>query len=136
MIAVSQGRLGESLFLIECIKRDIPIYQTIVDDRGVDFVVGDKQLFKIQVKTTSITKSKRPGTYQINCRKGFNSRAYTNEFDYLVAVILPLDLTYIIPISLLNKTTIGINPHNPNCKFNRYKEAWELLTQGASRNHP
>lgn len=128
MIAVSQGCLAEGLFTVECIKRKIPIYNNIVDDNGVDFVVGDSKLFKIQVKSTSVEKSKRPGTYQINCRKGFDCTAYTDEFDYLIAVILPLDLYYCIPISMINKTTIGINPNNPNCKFNNYKNRFDLLT--------
>ena len=136
MIAVNQGCLAESLFTVECIKRKIPIYNNIVDDNGVDFVVGISALFKIQVKSTSVQKSNRPGTYQINCRKGFDCTAYTDEFNYLVAVILPLDLYYIIPIALLNKTTIGINPNNIDCKFNDYKEAWHLLAQGTSSNHP
>lgn len=129
MIDSYRGVYAEYLVMTALLSRGFHVYTPLVDVIGIDMLVQyDTGFTRIQVKSTSVEKSKRPGTYQINCRKGFDCTAYTDEFDYLIAVILPLDLYYCIPIELLNKTTIGINPNNPNCKFNDYKNRFDLLT--------
>jgi hypothetical protein len=129
MLDSYKGIYAEHIFMTACLSRGMHIYRPVADVNGIDLLIQNRDKFlRIQVKSTSVEKSNRPGTYQINCRKGFDCTAYTDEFDLMAAVILPLDLYYIIPIAMLNKTTIGINPGNPNCKYNDYKNRFDLLT--------
>jgi len=124
-----QGCIGEAIFITECLKRNIPIYQPIADMYGVDFIVGSDPLIKVQVKTTSKadTRYESKTSYKIQCRHGANCKAYTDQFDYMAAYLMPLDVWYLIPISELNKTTIRVNPDSLGCKFNKYKSDFKAL---------
>ena len=125
-----QGIYAEHIFIVACLSRGMHIYNPIADVNGVDFIIQSSSVdfIRVQVKSTSVEKSNRAGTFQINCRKGFNCTSYTSEFDICACYLIALDMWYFIPIAMLNKTTIGINPDNPNCKYNDYKNRFDLLT--------
>ena len=126
-----QGKIAENIFANECIKRNYEILNPVIDRHGYDFVIRSDKYLRIQVKSTSKPDKRNPNklTYKIQCRKGATSRAYEpDDFDYLAAYIIPLDMWYILPMSCLNKTTIRINPDSDKCKFKQYKEAWDLIS--------
>lgn len=128
---VTQGILAESIFITECLKRDIEIYQPVVDKHGADFVIFDNCFIKIQVKSVSYADMRYPNnpTYKINVRKGKHSRdTYEDgDFDILAAYIIPLDLWYLLPKSSITATTIRINPDSLKDKYNAYKGNFQLI---------
>lgn len=129
-MATLQGHLCEQVFSVECIKRNIPIYKPIADLYGVDFIIGSNKLIRIQVKSTLKKDPRYKGSgssYKICVRHGAKSRAYENQFDFVAVYLMPVNIFYIIPISMLNKTTIRINPDSSRCKYYNFKERWDLI---------
>jgi len=131
MLSSTQGLFAESIFITECISKNIEICQPINDVFGYDFVVvRGSESIKVQVKSCSVADNryKTSTTYKIQCRRGAKCKAYeAGSFDYLAAYIIPLDIWYIIGISELNKTTIRVNPDSLGCKFNKYKSDFKAL---------
>jgi hypothetical protein len=60
-------------------------------------------------------------------------RAYdTGSFDFLAAYVVPEDAWYIIPARLIHgKECIALYPNSPAAKYEKYREAWELLREAA-----
>lgn len=121
------GCLSEAIFITECLKRNIPIYQPIADVYGVDFVVGNN-LLKVQVKSTHYadTRYKTSTTYKVQCRHGSNKK-YDDHFDYLAAYLAVIDTWYIIPLIDIDSKCIRINPDSDKCKYKNYNSAFDLL---------
>ncbi len=125
------GKIAELYAKIEFLSHDFEIYDTVLDDRGIDFVARkDGKIFEIQVKAvrnynyTFISESKMP--YPLS-----NAR--------LVCYIYFLDDTpniYIIPTSVWNtpnevftyKTYDGLKS-NPEFGINISKKHISLLEQ-------
>lgn len=129
-MATLQGHLCEQIFSVECVKRNIPIYKPIADLYGCDFIVGSKRLIRIQVKSTRQKDPRYKGkdkSYKICVRHGAKSKAYKNQFDFMAVYLMPESIFYMIPIYMLNKTTIRINPNSNKCKFRDFKERWDLI---------
>lgn len=131
-MSITQGILAESIFITECIKRDIEIYRPVVDKHGCDFIIfSNNQFIKVQVKSCSYADMRYPKkpTYKINVRKGKNARdSYSKgDFDILACYIIPLDLWYLIPFKDITATTIRLNPNNKSGKYWLYKDNFNLI---------
>ena len=132
-MSIHQGRIAESIFRAESLKRNLKIFAPVCDDHGCDFIIyNGVEYFRIQVKSTrkpDVRKSNVP-TYKFSICRGANARSYDgNEFDYVACYIMDLDIWYIIPIaSVLNKTTIRINPKSKNCKYFQYRDNFRVLS--------
>lgn len=129
----SQGVFAESVFITECVKRKLNIYQPILDNHGVDFIIGESNYFhKIQVKST-INHDKRynnPASFKFTVGRGFDGRAYEKEdYDFLCVYIIKFDVWYIIPFEKINARTIRVNLVGERCKYRSYQNAWHLLTK-------
>jgi len=130
----SQGVYAESVFITECVKRRLNIYQPILDNHGVDFIVGESDTFhKIQVKST-LRSDKRyknsPASFKMTIGRGANSRLYDEgDFDFCCVYIIKYDVWYIIPFDEIRVRTIRVNLVGDNCKYRSYQNAWHLLTK-------
>lgn len=136
--ASQQGVFAESIFITQCIKRNLNICNPITDLNGIDFVVevGGKAI-RVQVKSTnSLYKLKSGESYvKVSTKRSGRHMAYNNHFDVLAVYIISFDCWYIIKATNPD-LCLRINPNSSKCKYYIYKEAWHLLTQDTSSNHP
>lgn len=125
------GAIGEFSFSIEAIKRGFSVSQPVVDSLKYDFIVEGKNLYKVQVKTTSQPIKGKNNAYKFFTSHGSKGkRAYfINDVDIIVLYILPLEIFYIVPIKEINSTTCRVYPLKENHKYNKYKEAWHYLSK-------
>lgn len=138
-MATLQGSYAQAAFVKECLERKLEISEPIVDIYGYDYLINISKNthLKIQCKSVSIPdkRNKNNKTYKINVRHGAQGKAYKDQFHFMVAFIIPLNLWYIIPIEELNKTTIRVNPFSTNCKYKKYLNSWFLI-KGPSEKGP
>lgn len=123
------GEIAEMRFKLMALELNIPTFEPVIDLYGVDFItLKNKNPIKLQVKSTLRADEKRKYSYRINVNHGFNGKAYAvDTFDYLVVYLFDIATWYIIPLSVVNATTIRINPNSEKCKYISYKEKWSLL---------
>jgi hypothetical protein len=122
-----RGEWVELKFMAEAAERNLPTSKPYGDSENFDVVVGRPGKFVgVQVKST-VCREKTG--YVCNVSSGSGNQAYTvGSFDFLAAYIVPENVWYIIPAKLiLDKTAISLYPHSPATKYERYREAWELL---------
>lgn len=131
-----QGNVAELKFQLRAWELDLIVSKPCGEKGQYDFIVDSKgKLSKVQVKSTKALKYKRnkkPSGYRAQLsRIGKYTRNpfYTKEqIDFFAIYIIPKDAWYIIPLETVkNKQTIQLYPDNPNTKYVRYKEAWELF---------
>ena len=82
------------------------------------------RFLRIQVKCT---RQKRWNSYR--CHLDANGRPYSpDQVDFIAAYIIPEDTWYILPIRATNnQPDILLTPQSPRAKYEKYKEAWQLL---------
>jgi hypothetical protein len=87
----------------------------------------DGRFYRVQVKSTDMWL----GTCYLCQLHAFGRRAYTpKEIDFYAIYVLPEDVWYIFPVkALAGKRTIALTPHLKGHKYERYMEAWPLLTK-------
>ncbi len=90
-----------------------------------------QELLRIQVKSTTVPETDKPGIYGFSLKSGSNGSAYNaDSVDFFALVILPLYTIYIVPQSALSeKVKAYAYPENPNSAgaLERYRENWKLL---------
>jgi PD-(D/E)XK endonuclease len=89
------------------------------------------QFSRVQVKSTDMWL----GTCYLCQLYAFGRRAYTpKEIDFYAIYVLPEDVWYIFPVKdLAGKRTIALTPRLKGHKYERYMEAWPLLTKPSAR---
>ena len=96
---------------------DMSRYDVVVDSGG--------RFFRVQVKSTECISWKG-----WKCQTANRGRYYSAaDIDFVAAYIVPEDLWYVIPISVLgdHKDNVYLAPRGPRNKYSRYLEAWHLL---------
>ena len=108
------GKIGETAIIHDIIKNyNYPIYQPIVDDSGVDFIIdrGDKFL-KIQVKT--IVHDSRETGIEVRLRK------YSEKtFDIVAIYYPPKDIIAYVPFNGEKTITLALKRARNNQKKHR-----------------
>lgn len=122
------GTIAEQKFKLMCLELDIPLFEPIIDNIGIDYVIKKSSKYhSIQIKST-IKRDPTRNSYKINVQhKAGNVRYKNKTYDYLVVFIFELSIWYIIPEALVRVTTIRVNPNSDKGKYAKYKEAWNLL---------
>ena len=73
-------------------------------------------------------------SYVCSVHPNQRGRAYRRkEFDFLAAYVIPEDVWYIFPASVVMKGTMNmviLSPSVPGHRYERFKEAWHLLIRG------
>ena len=88
---------------------------------------------RVQVKSTV---SRKNNSYP--CTLHGASAPYTKEdFEFIAAYIIPLDIWYIIPTeaAIRGKEKLYLTPGSPKTRYAPYREAWHLLRE-KRRAHP
>src|SRR5580704_1147684 len=92
---------------------------------------------KVQVKSTMCLSKKSERSYVCAVHPNQKGRPYKQkEFDFLAAYVIPEDVWYIIPASVVMKGTMNmviLSPSVPGHRYERFKEAWHLLTGSVRR---
>lgn len=88
---------------------------------------------KVQVKSTMCLSKSSDHSYVCAVHPNQNGRPYRRkEFDFLAAYVIPEDVWYIFPASVVMKGTMNmlvLSPSVPGHRYERFKEAWHLLTR-------
>ena len=124
------GDYSEQLFVLHCLKNEIPICKPIGNNLPYDFIIEvEGKLLKIQVKTAYHNNSSPEFTYTFNtrsCSKNYNeiiSSDYVGKIDYFAVVNQNLDKPIcFVPIEKAAKGCMTIYyGDNPKQQQNDYK---------------
>ena len=121
----ARGEWAELRFMTRATELGLRVTKPWGDNAPYDFAVeSNGRFFRIQVKCT---RQKRWNSYR--CHLDSNGHAYSaDQIDFIAAYIIPADTWYILPIEATNgQPEILLNPHRPNSRHAKYKEAWHLL---------
>lgn len=132
------GETGECAFIWEATRRGLIVSKPYGESAPYDFIVQPREqgpnghpgrLFRIQVKTAA-TFQRANGCYQFAATKSRGHARYApDEIDFFAALILPLGVWYIIPVSIVTTSALIFCPHVQcsRSRYAKYREAWHLL---------
>jgi PD-(D/E)XK nuclease superfamily protein len=128
----AKGEWAESAFLSRALALGLIVSKPWGDSARYDFAVEGRHGFRrVQVKSCW-GRNPYDGLYHINTARTGNRRRYSfRQVDLIAAYIVPEDAWYFIPVSFLGtRRSIAIFPDKPSTtsRFERYREAWHLLT--------
>jgi hypothetical protein len=118
----SLGEAGEAAFLAKATSLGFCVAKTWGDSERYDFIVDSGQkLWRVQVKSCRHFRS----YYKVTTRGA--THAYTaDEIDFIAVYIVPENLWYVIPISVVaSRDKMYLSPNRPLRSENeKYREAW------------
>jgi hypothetical protein len=131
-----RGEWVELQFMARALRKKFRVAKPWGDSGAYDVgIVHGRRLFRVQVKSTSY----RLGSgYQCSLRPNERRKRYTRrQVDFFAAYIVPEDVWYIIPASVVLRTKscdLMLCPVQPMRRdayqYERYREAWKLLRNG------
>lgn len=126
MIRIDHGKVAEYAFASELLARGVtpnwPSSQNLPYDMIAD--TGSAR-HRVQVKGT--IKSGQVIDVQFMCQDGKKKRRYRkDEVDFIALHIRAFETWYIFPVDDI-ETGARIKPGDETCKYNIYREAWNLL---------
>lgn len=125
-----RGEWAEMRFMTRAAEHGMVVTKPWGESSHYDFIVErGARCLRIQVKSTM---SIRKQIYRCTLH-GARTYYTKDDFDYVAAYIIPLDLWYIVPagIAITGSQGIYLAPDNPKSIYEPYREAWHLL-QGES----
>jgi len=127
--AKKRGEWAELCFMARAAERGLGLSKPWGETASYDFAVEHEGKFvRVQVKSTMF---KDRGGYSCSVR-GSRGPYRGNAFDFLAVYLIPEDIWYIVPAEKVRgQGSIALYPKLQGSKYERYKEAWELL-QGES----
>jgi hypothetical protein len=126
-----RGEWAESVFLARAKEHGLPVSRPWGDSDSFDCVVGRPGKFAaVQVKSTVAKVESGKGYICSTCS---SHKAYgAGAFDFLAAYVIPEDVWYIIPLKeVRGKRSISLCTEGGEAKYEKYREAWELLRKAA-----
>jgi len=130
-----RGEWAEMCFMIRAAEHGLVVTKPWGESSHYDFIVdSDACCQRVQVKS-SISKLKN--VYR--CMLRSNRVYYTkDDFDFVAAYLIPLDLWYIIPaeIAITGRRAIYLTPNYPKSIYQPYREAWHLLNEKRCARNP
>lgn len=121
-----KGDLAEMDFKLKAMQKGLIVSSPENSQTIYDILVDNKkQIFRIQVKSNF-----QDGTsYGMNLGCGTKGkRLYTDdEIHFFACYIKQLESWYIIPSECTSSMKITFYPNGENSKWNKYREAWDLL---------
>jgi hypothetical protein len=130
-----RGQWAEARFMACAAEQGFNVSRPWDDKSRYDFAIELKgQFLRVQVKST-ICKNDR---YYI-CSFRTVSRPYTeDQIDFFAVYVIPEELWYIFPASVVIriKGNLLLAPQRKKHKYERYREAWELLRAGKPKAKP
>lgn len=129
MSATLKGNEAEALFVYEATKRFIKVAQPLFIE-VYDYIIDiGTSTFKVQVKYTSKTRNEGYRLHLVSSCKGRKYSIY--DVDFFLAYLKGPDVWYVFPVSILEEVTyLSLKPHDKQCKYFKYLEAWDLIQSG------
>jgi hypothetical protein len=135
-----RGEWVEVLFMACALRKLFRVSKPWGDSGAYDVGIELRgRLLRVQVKSTSCRLS---NGYQCSCRPNQKSRPYTRRMvDFFAAYIVPEDVWYIIPASVVFKTKssdlmlcpVQKRVRRDGYKYESYRDAWKLLRKSKKR---
>ena len=127
-----RGEWVELKFMERAAGLELQVYKPWGDSARYDVGVEWRgRQWKIQVKSTMCLSKHSEHSYVCAVHPNQKGRPYRRkEFDFLAAYVIPEDVWYIIPASVVMKGTMNmvvLSPSVPGHRYERFKEAWHLL---------
>ena len=125
-----RGEWAELQFMARAAEHGLNVARPWGDSQRYDVGIEYKgRLLRVQVKCTI---HKHPdGLAYVSTTRGHNGCGhYTRaQIDFLAVYIAPEDIWYIFPssVSTTLQWSVYLRPHWKGHKYERYREAWELL---------
>lgn len=129
-----RGEWAEMRFMARAAEHGLTVTKPWGDSCRYDFVVECEGCFlRIQVKST-VTRKNR--VYPCMLR-GATALYTKDDFDFLAAYIIPLDVWYVIPaaVAITGRQKVHLSPESPKSKYELYREAWHLLKEKRCTGH-
>lgn len=124
-----RGEWAEAQFLAKAEQYGLTVSKPWGDSSRYDFAIEHQGRFmRIQVKSTLAF-----------CYDGYvctllsnGSRYSTDEVDFFALYVIPVDVWCIVPAEIVTqlKKRIMLAPQRKGHKYERFKEAWDLLSGG------
>jgi hypothetical protein len=127
-----RGEWAEMIFMLRATEHGLQVSKPWGDSRSYDFVVGRPRHFvAVQVKSTIFELEE--GWMCTVCSSG---NPYPPEsFDFLAAYVVFEDAWYIIPEGeILGMKSVSLHTKCSHSKYEKYREAWELLGRDLNAN--
>lgn len=120
-----RGEWAELRFMVKAAEHGLQVTKPWGETSRYDFVVEHAGNFvRVQVKSTMF---KDRGGYSCTVR-GSRGPYKDNAFDFVAAYLIPEDTWYLIPAEKIRgQGSVALYPKLKASKYDRYKEAWELL---------
>lgn len=133
-----RGEWAELRFMAKAAERGFRLSKPFGDSARYDVILdlGDRYA-RVQVKSTYCgTHPKSPKRRGIAFVATLRSQACppyeAGDFDFLAVYVIPRDVWYIIPATLaVKRRSVWVRPGDEKNQFERYREAWGLLWEGA-----
>jgi hypothetical protein len=136
-----RGEWVELLFMACALRKLFRVSKPWGDSGAYDVGIELRgRLLRVQVKSTSYRLS---NGYQCACKPNAKSKPYTRRMvDFFAAYIVPEDVWYIIPASVVFKTKssdlmlcpVQERVRRDGYKYESYREAWKLLRARSGSN--
>jgi len=128
-----RGEWAELCFMERAARHGLRVSKPHGDSAPYDVVVEWGGRFRrVQVKSTIYRR--RGESYSLNVM-GPGRRAYKEDsFDFAAVYLIPVDTWYIIPFGEMGegRCSLHFKPGGMRQKYDRFREAWELLKGGGS----
>jgi len=134
-----KGLMAELIFVVKALSMGFAVSKPYGDGEPYDLVVeANGRFFRIQVKSVFTTARWGYSVVAVHGRRRPVVRYSAREIDFIAAYVVPHDAWYIVPLfEVASCTQILLYPdgtkrHN-GARFEKYREAWDLLRLGAAR---
>jgi PD-(D/E)XK endonuclease len=125
-----RGEMAEAAFLHRASMLGFSVSKPWGDSDPYDLIVDSGSgLSRVQVK--SAYRGDKYGGYMISAHGNRRKKGYSlKDIDALVAYIVPEDLWYVLPVTLLRRIKslkLYPKPRRWSSKYTLYREEWQLL---------
>lgn len=128
-----RGEVSELAFFYKAASLGFGVAKPWGDSERYDFILDSGQrLWRVQVKSGCHHHNRY---YDLPGRCGNRQRTqYTSEeIDFFVAYLVPIDVWYVIPVEKIKKKSLLFYPYGGDrCgHYEQYREAWSLMAPAA-----
>jgi PD-(D/E)XK nuclease superfamily protein len=129
---LEQGVFAELCFMAKAASKGFRVSMPIGDSRyDVGVEVGGR-ILRVQVKST-MYRRRGMHSYSLNVMGPGRKMYEEGLVDFFAIYLIPIDTWYIIPYEVIGRTRTSLHftPGSKRKTYERYREAWGLLTSGS-----
>jgi len=120
-----QGNVSEIEFLARAVRKGLSVSRPLFVEKYDCIIDNGKQILKIQIKSTNHFNKT---SWQISLRNGCSQKEKykKGDCDFFAIHIIKLNIWYILPFDVVSPK-VCLHPELDSCRYDKYKEAWNLL---------